>query len=301
MLTSSEDSHSTLLVSVVLPTFNRASLLQRAMASVLNQDYYELELIVVRYCRLEEQRGAASARNAGIGIARGSLIAFQDSDDEWLPGKLRKQVDAIAAGGDSLEFVYTSFWREREGLRERVPSPSQISRHGNTFERLLRGNFIGMPTLMVTRSLVKSAGTFDETMQSLEDWDLVLRFSRVTEGLFIDEPLVLVHESSSGANSQVASCYLRSLEVIRCKHAPEFHRHRRADSEMYLAKATASCRGTGLRSWQASVSQCALACVRDPSNAKAWVLLAVSLTGPRSVVRLRSLRHRFASGSTSST
>lgn len=321
MLTTNKEMHSAPLVSVVLPTFNRAGLLPRAMTTVLSQDYSNLELIVVddgstdntpgivagltdervKYCRLEQQRGAALARNAGIGIAQGSLIAFQDSDDEWLPGKLSQQVRAIGARGDSLGFAYTSFWRERNGFRERVPSSSQVLRRASEFDRLLRGNYIGMPTLIVTRSCLEATGEFDETMHSLEDWDLMLRLARVAEGAFIDEPLVIVHESPSGVNSQGAGVMLRSLESIRRRYGSDFRRDKRADSEMYLAMAATSCRGTGLKSWHASVFQFARACIRDPSNTKAWVLLAASLTGPKSVIRLQDLRHRFASGGIDST
>ena len=95
-------------VTVVLPTHDRAKLLRRAIDSVLSQDYQDLELIVVddastddtqtvvqqfadqriRYVRLADRQGATAARNAGISAARGEFIGFQDSDDEWLPGKL---------------------------------------------------------------------------------------------------------------------------------------------------------------------------------------------------------------------
>jgi len=124
---------------------------------------------------------------------------------------------------------------------------------------------------------------------------LVLRLSTAAEGVFIDEPLVLVHESSSGVNSQGAAVMLRSLDAIRCHYALEFRRDRRADSEMHVAMATVYCRETGFKSCHACMSQLARACVRDPSNTKAWVLLAASLTGPESVVRLQGLHHRLAS------
>lgn len=317
MLISDRDEQ---LVSVVLPTFNRAALLPRAMASVLDQDYSNLELIVVddgstdstsgtvagfvdervRYCRLDQQVGAAAARNAGIGLARGSLIAFQDSDDEWLPGKLSQQVRAIEEQGDSGGFVYTSFWHERNGFRERMPLPSQISRRGRTLDRLLYGNFVGTPTLLVSRSCLQVVGTFDETMQSLEDWELALRLSRAAEGIFIDEPLVLAHDTSSGVNSQGVGITLASLESIHRHCALEFRRERRANAEMHLAMGELCCRGTGARRRFDGISHFAVACFCNPSEAKPWVLLTKSLTGPRSFARLRRLYHRLRTRSLNS-
>src|SRR4051812_4583959 len=101
-------------VSVVLPTYNRASVLQRSIKSVLAQSFGDLELIVVDdgstenirsvasafrdprviYIRIHHSRGAGAARNEGIRRARAEWIAFQDSDDEWLATKLEKQVAA---------------------------------------------------------------------------------------------------------------------------------------------------------------------------------------------------------------
>lgn len=102
------------MVSVVIPTYNRAHVLNRAIRSVLGQTYQHFEIIVVddgstdnteqvvkaiaddrvRYIRHETNKGtAAAARNTGIRQACGEFIGFVDSDDEWLPGKLQKQVD----------------------------------------------------------------------------------------------------------------------------------------------------------------------------------------------------------------
>jgi hypothetical protein len=228
-------------------------------------------------------------------LARGSLVAFQDSDDEWLPGKLSQQVRAIEEQGDSAGFVYTSFWHERNGFRERMPLPSQTSRRGSTFDRLLYGNFIGTPTLLVSRSCLQIAGTFDEVMQSLEDWELALRLSRVAEGIFIDEPLVLAHDTASGVNSQGVDITLASLKSIHHHCAVEFRRDRHANAEMHLAMGELCCRGTGARKWSEGVFHFAVACFCSPSEAKPWVLLTKSLTGRRSFARLRSLYHRFKS------
>ncbi|MFP5434416.1 MAG: glycosyltransferase family 2 protein, partial [Alphaproteobacteria bacterium] len=102
------------LVSVILPTYNRARTLGRSIRSVLGQGYSNLELIVVDdgssddtrsvidefddkrliYVPLEKNQGASAARNHGLGLVRGEFVAFQDSDDEWLADKLQQQVSA---------------------------------------------------------------------------------------------------------------------------------------------------------------------------------------------------------------
>ena len=102
-------------VSVIIPTYNRAHLVGRAIRSVLNQTYQDFEIIVVddgstdnteevvksfndpriRYIRHEKNRGGSAACNTGIRAARGEYIAFQDSDDEWLPEKLEKQMQVF--------------------------------------------------------------------------------------------------------------------------------------------------------------------------------------------------------------
>ncbi len=279
------------------------------MSTVLDQDYRNLELIVVddgstdgtdqvvasvvdprvMYHRLERNRGPAAARNAGIGLAQGNFIAFQDSDDEWLPGKLGKQVRALLATGSTLMFSYSFFWHEVNGFQEQIPTLSQIERKGSTFRRLLHGNFMGTPVLVVSRRCLELVGTFDEGMRSLEDWDLVLRLSRVAQAVFVDEPLVLAHDSLLGTNSQDAHIMLASLNTIYSHYAADFRRDRRADAEMHVRIAIEYTRGTGVSNWIACMRHFSLACLRDPANVKAWVLLLASLTGLKSVVGLRRL------------
>ena len=115
------------VVSVIIPTYNRAHLIGRAIRSVLDQTYQDWELIVVddastddipgivkgftdgrvKYIRHDENKGAAAARNTGIQAARGAYIAFLDSDDEWLPEKLERQVQAFESSDAQVGVIYT--------------------------------------------------------------------------------------------------------------------------------------------------------------------------------------------------
>ena len=215
------------LVSVVLPTWNRAAYLPRAMESVLSQDYGRLELIVVddgstdgtrqaveafedgriRYMRTPSNRGVSAARNAGIRRACGEYIAFQDSDDVWLPGKLGKQVRALSACADSVALVYHPMSRSTErGERRMIPDDSipVADRSGRLFEKLLRRNYIGAPAICVRRAALtgpEGVGVFDTGMPILEDYELLLRIARRYEIAYIDEVLIDTFQLGGGTNA----------------------------------------------------------------------------------------------------
>lgn len=199
------------LVSVVLPTYNRAGVLPRAIQSVLSQDYANLELIVVddgstdgtpdlmrqfadariRFERLSVNCGPGYARNVALGMARGELVAFIDSDDRWLPGKLRRQVGALRAHPE-LDIVFADYWNCNLTTGERGLGFAQTNaglarlrcREANDGlhvieeglpEGLLWANFIATPTVVVRRTSLLKAGLFDPTLIRTEDLELWLR------------------------------------------------------------------------------------------------------------------------------
>jgi glycosyltransferase involved in cell wall biosynthesis len=209
------------LVSVVIPTHNRARTLGRAIRSVLAQTHGDLECIVVddcstddtaavveaiddprlRYIPRERNGGAGAARNTGVAAARGHFIAFQDSDDEWLLDKLAHQVAAMRDGPETAVGVYCAkivYGIDRDAIHggrraSVVPDHAETGLSGDIKEPLRRRNVISTQTLMVTAEAATRVGGFDEKIKNSVDWDYVLRLSELGEILFVDEPLAVAY------------------------------------------------------------------------------------------------------------
>jgi len=205
-------------VSVIIPTYNRATTLGRAARSVLFQDFRDLELIVVddgssdetaeviagledarvRVIVHETNRGVGAARNTGIDAANGEIVAFQDSDDEWLQGKLSAQVRAIEAEGEDCVLVYCTkivYGRDenyRRGQRRVVcvPGPEVTELSGDLREFLWRQHVISTQTMLVRADALRRIGGFDTGLYNCEEWDLAIRLSEVGTFTFVDDPLV---------------------------------------------------------------------------------------------------------------
>lgn len=206
-------------VSVVIPVYNSAETIIRAVESVLCQDESSIEIIVVddgsmdgsaellaaRYPQQvivirQENRGAAAARNRGIAAARGEFVAFLDADDEWVPGKLRLQTERMEANPEAaLCFADMSHWEHgREVHSSYIRERGLGACGGRIFDRLLRECFIFTPTVVVRRGVFETVGPFDEGLRICEDYDLWLRIAERFELVFVDAPLLKRHRT--GAN-----------------------------------------------------------------------------------------------------
>ncbi|MDY0310763.1 MAG: glycosyltransferase [Desulfobacterales bacterium] len=195
------------MVSVILPTYNRAAWVTEAVDSVLDQEGPSFELIVVDDGSVDEtpkvlaayghrlqvlrlERGGVSrARNRGVVISHGEFLAFLDSDDLWLPGKLAAQVAFMAAHPEMSICQTEEIWI-RNGRRV---NPRQRHRKaaGLFFERSLELCLVSPSAVMMRRSLFEALGGFDESLPACEDYDLWLRIGcRHPVGL-IDAPLVV--------------------------------------------------------------------------------------------------------------
>lgn len=224
-------------VSVIIPIYNSASTLRRALDSVFAQEYKDFEVIIVNdgstdelagvlehfsYAALRRidhpnRRGAAAARNTGIREARGDYVAFLDADDEWLPTKLGVQVQAIeiAPSDDWVIFsgfyVHRGFGRvSRGGAEVRLPPE-----YPQSLERLVWGCDLSPgTTLLCRKSLFRKLGNFDESLERLEDWEWLLRSAANIRIRVVSEPLARIYVGAPPKRALVLS----SLSVIddRC-------------------------------------------------------------------------------------
>lgn len=184
-------------VSIVIPTFNRAALVGEAISSVLGQSYSNFELIVVddgstdstaevvnsfsdrRLIFLsQENKGRSAARNRAITFARGKYIAFLDSDDLYLPGKLERQIDYMELHPD-MGMTYTSALCI-DGKGNLLPRKYEATVSGRILEDIAFyiPVTITLPTVMVRREVFDAVGGFDEAMYRFEDTDMWRRISK---------------------------------------------------------------------------------------------------------------------------
>lgn len=196
-------------VSVILPTYNRADILGESIRSVLEQTYEQLELIVVDdastddtprvvrnvpddrvvYLRHDRNKGAPAARNTGLAEARGEYVAFQDSDDEWFPRKLERQMRAFERASADVGVVYTGMLRAEQGETRRLPYPGVAQPRGDIRPSLARQNFIPTQAALVRRECFDAVGTFDADVWPLEDWELWIRLSEQFQFELVDDVL----------------------------------------------------------------------------------------------------------------
>jgi glycosyltransferase involved in cell wall biosynthesis len=187
----------------------------------------------IRSIRHPSCKGANAARNTGIRAAEGQYVAFQDSDDEWFPQKLAVQIEAIQRTG--VQAAFTSFWRIKGEIRTHIPKKNrQINPGAHSFhQELLQGNFIALPTFLVDKSLLNRVGCFDEKLSRLQDWELFLRLSQITQFIFINQPLVNAYLGSDNITEK-KWLYCSALEFIIEKHREDFEGHPIALVTQYL-------------------------------------------------------------------
>ena len=193
-------------LSIIIPTFNRSELLYRALNSVFMQTYSDYEVIViddgstdgtaemlqknftqVRYF-YQSNKGVSASRNKGLELAKGRWIAFLDSDDEWLPHKLEKQISLLKAKPD-YKICHTEEIWVRNGVRV-----NQMKKHRKTggwiFPQCLPLCVMSPSSILIHHSVFDSIGNFDTSLPACEDYDLWLRITAKYPVLYIEEPQI---------------------------------------------------------------------------------------------------------------
>ena len=242
------------LVSAVITTHNRLTLLRRAVQSVLDQTYEEIELIVVddasvdgtqawceeqarrsgfRYIRIaaQESRGGNHARNIGVLSSDGMYVAFLDDDDYWLPEKIAKQVACIR--DSDCELVHCGRREEIVSVkgiryRDRLPRPDQS---GDMRVNSLLTIPATTTNLLIRRDALLEVGLFDEELRYWQEYELQIRLGQRTPFGCVPEPLS-VYRVDVKDPSRLTNRYYEwkdAVTYIRCKHADLYAGLRRRD------------------------------------------------------------------------
>ena len=208
------------MVTVILPTYNRAEFLKESIQSVLSQTFTDFELIVVddgstdpteevvrefsgfRYISFPQNRGVSKARNLGIELARGRYICFLDSDDLWVENKLETQVAWMESQSD-CQVCYTDEIWIRKGVRVN-PMNKHRKVSGDIFSPSLSLCIVSPSSVLIRASIFSEVGRFDEDLPVCEDYDLWLRIALKYPVHLIDEKLII---KRGGHQDQLSAKY----------------------------------------------------------------------------------------------
>jgi len=298
-------------VTVIIPTYNRAHLVCRAIQIVLNQTYKDFELIIVddgstdntediikefkkkderiKYIRHKKNKGGSAARNTGIKAAKGEYIAFQDSDDEWLPEKLKKQMEIFKNTSSKIGVVYTGFWRIKDNKKTYIPQSWVKQKNGNIYSEILKGNFVGTPTILTKKKCFKKVGSFDERLPQLQDWELVIRLSKYYNFKCIDEPLLTSYYTTDSISAN-HKALIEALELILVKHYKNFNNYKEILSRHYFALGKELYLDGDLINGRRYFIK---AIKKYPLNIKYLLCYSVSFFGPRTFDKVKKIYHKF--------
>jgi glycosyltransferase involved in cell wall biosynthesis len=211
-------------VSVIIPTYNRGDIIERAIHSALTQTLRDIEVIIVddastdntgavisriddpriRYIKHNENSGGSAARNTGIDHAKGQYIAFLDSDDSWKPTKLEKQLSVIESRSSEWVGVYCDFKQKRSNLI--VEFIDNIARRPTGLEgdnKIIDSIFLrtfahgGASTLFIEKKRIDMLGGFDESFERHQDLEFLIRLLQTGKLAYTDEVLVYKYDTGN--------------------------------------------------------------------------------------------------------
>lgn len=275
------------LVSIILPTYNRAEFIGKALDSVLAQTYTKWECIIIddgstdntrelleaygdsRFKYLhQENQGVSGARNTGIAQSKGEILALLDSDDEWMPNKLEFQLDYMQTNG--YEVCQTEEIWVRGG--KRVNQPAKYAKpEGWFFDKSLEMCLISPSCTMFTKAAWEHIGPFDVEMASCEDYDMWLRACLKYPVGLVREKLTVKH---GGRSDQLSIC-VPCADIYRIRALMKILQSRKLDDKQ---------RGMALASLEKKVGIYAQGCEKRGKSGEAervWNLFCMVRDGKK--------------------
>lgn len=298
-------------VSIIIPSYNSARFLNRTLLSVLDQTEQDFEILIVddgsddntaqllamwaarddriRTFQLSENSGgAAKPKNVGLSNARGEYIAVLDSDDEWMPTKLEKQLELFRSGSD-LGFVgCNALIVESDGTEKKTRLVQTLDVLG----RILQSDYMGTgSSTMYRREVFEVVGGFDESLRSGQDWEMRIRLAQKFPFAFVDgPPLVRYHQHAGNISKMAVESRDIDLQYIENKY-----------KDLYLARPkiySRKLRFDGTRYMLAGESKKARvsfvqAIRHDPTNVFAYCYFLFSIGGFRMYRTLTQMKRAF--------
>jgi len=220
------------LVSVIIPTYNRAEFIERALFSVFSQSYKNVEIIIVddgstdntkdvlskysdsiKYI-YQDNMGVSSARDKAVSHAKGKYLAFIDSDDEWLPNKLENQLKEFNYADNIAIVACNATVIELDGSKIPLNPKSKYKENISNFYHIFSYPYLGIPNVIILKSVFNEAGGFNESLNTAEDIDLFIRISVKHNVRRVNEILTIVHETK-GSLSSNANGYDDNIKVFK--------------------------------------------------------------------------------------
>jgi glycosyltransferase involved in cell wall biosynthesis len=244
------------MVSVIIPTFNRRDYITTALDSVLAQTYKNYEIVVIddgssddtkevlkpyqniiRYF-YQENKGISGARNRGIRESRNDYIALLDSDDYWLPEKLKWQVDRIRKEPECGMVATRCSSIASDGTFRKKNRPGKS---GWILNDIFKANFIRTSSVLITRKCFDTVGLFDESLPEGEEYDLWLRIAKQYPIAFINEPLTVYTDNPHGVSTDSLAGRLIRLKVLEKEYLkeaipPQLYRKRMSRNYHYVGR-----------------------------------------------------------------
>lgn len=224
-------------ISVVIPVHNRAHTIKRCINSILNQSSPVYEIILaddastdnlaevvteissskIRIVKHTTNKGAQAARNTGIKAAKGNWIAFQDSDDEWLPNKIEKQLETIQKEETPYILIHSNAFKKYcDGKKEEYILPLT---EGKAYKALLRRPSPVFPSMLTSKIALQEIGFLDEKVPTHQEWDTSIKLAKICKLIHIQTPLVIwnINETEVSISRNIPN-RIKGYEYVFKKH-----------------------------------------------------------------------------------